>query len=100
MTTYRQSRSNIRSTTADQSSIPVCSGFDGLESALTARTRLIVYTSPSNPLGWVADATEQQALLDFCRCNKLWLLADEVYERIYYTGTVAPSILRTLLALH
>lgn len=68
--------------------------FYGLEKALTPKTRLLVYASPSNPLGWVARLNEQQALLDFCRRNKLWLLADEVYERIYYAGTVAPSILR------
>lgn len=68
--------------------------FTSLEKALTPKTRLLVYASPSNPLGWVADPTEQQALLDFCRRNKLWLLADEVYERIYYGAGVAPSILR------
>jgi aspartate/methionine/tyrosine aminotransferase len=68
--------------------------FASLEKALTPKTRLLVYASPSNPLGWVASPTEQQALLDFCRRNKLWLLADEVYERIYYKGAVAPSILR------
>ncbi|MEZ4708891.1 MAG: pyridoxal phosphate-dependent aminotransferase [Caldilineaceae bacterium] len=70
--------------------------FASLEAAVTARTRLLVYTSPSNPLGWVATVDDQQALLDFCRRHKLWLLADEVYERLYYgTDTdVAPSILR------
>jgi len=68
--------------------------FAALERALTPKTRLLIYASPSNPLGWVADPTEQQALLDFCRRNKLWLLADEVYERIYYKDAVAPSILR------
>ncbi|MBX3053592.1 MAG: pyridoxal phosphate-dependent aminotransferase [Caldilineaceae bacterium] len=73
--------------------------FDALAAALTPRTRLLIYTSPSNPLGWVATVTEQQALLDFCRAHNLWLLADEVYERLYYGsskggGTVAPSILR------
>ena len=68
--------------------------FNALEAALTSNTKLLVYASPSNPLGWVANITEQQALLDFCRANKLWLLADEVYERIYYSGPVAPSILR------
>ncbi|MCB0079828.1 MAG: pyridoxal phosphate-dependent aminotransferase [Caldilineaceae bacterium] len=70
--------------------------FASLEAALTERTRLLVYTSPSNPLGWVATVADQQALLDFCRRHKLWLLADEVYERLYYgTDTdVAPSILR------
>ena len=65
-----------------------------LEKALTPKTRLLVYASPSNPLGWVAGPAEQQALLDFCRRNRLWLLADEVYERIYFKGAVAPSILR------
>jgi hypothetical protein len=65
-----------------------------IEASLTPRTRLLVYTSPSNPLGWVARAEEQRTLLDFCRRRGLWLLADEVYERIYFSGPVAPSILR------
>jgi hypothetical protein len=71
--------------------------FAAIERALTPRTRLLIYTSPSNPLGWVATETDQERLLDFSRRHGLWLLADEVYERLYYTerlGTPAPSILR------
>jgi aspartate aminotransferase len=68
--------------------------FDALEAAVNERTRLLAYTSPSNPLGWVATEADQRALLDFCRRHGLWLLADEVYERIFYGGRVAPSILR------
>jgi aspartate/methionine/tyrosine aminotransferase len=68
--------------------------FAALEAAVTPKTRLLLYTSPSNPLGWVATVEEQQQLLDFARRHNLWLLADEVYERIYYEGAVAPSILR------
>ena len=68
--------------------------LSAIEAALTPRTRLIVYASPSNPLGWVARPEEQRTLLEFCRRHGLWLLADEVYERIYFTGTAAPSILR------
>ncbi len=68
--------------------------FDRLESAVTSRTRLLVYTSPSNPLGWVASSTDQDQLLEFARRHLLWLLADEVYERIFFRGRVAPSILR------
>jgi aspartate/methionine/tyrosine aminotransferase len=72
--------------------------FDALRGALTPRTRLLIYTSPSNPLGWVATAAEQEGLLRFAREHGLWLLADEVYERLYYDtpelGTAAPSILR------
>jgi len=73
--------------------------FDALEAAVTPRTRLLLYTSPSNPLGWVATEEEQQKLLDFARRHGLWLLADEVYDRLYYSGAAlgepAPSILRT-----
>ena len=71
--------------------------FAALAAAVTPRTRLILLTSPSNPLGWVVRPDEQQRLLDFCRDRGIWLLADEVYERIYYGGAVgdpAPSILR------
>ena len=39
--------------------------FDALAAAITPRTRLLLYTSPSNPLGWVATTEEQQRLLDF-----------------------------------
>jgi aspartate aminotransferase len=67
--------------------------FDALAAALTPRTRLLLYTSPSNPLGWVASDSEQRQLLDFARRHHLWLLADEVYDRLYYDGAVMPSIL-------
>ncbi len=82
---------------------PVCGArygvdFDALRAALTPRTRLLIYTSPSNPLGWVATVAEQQRLLEFAREHGLWLLADEVYERLYWRtdrlGEPAPSILR------
>jgi aspartate aminotransferase len=81
---------------------PLCDGryhvdFDALEAAITPRTRLLVYISPSNPLGWVATDAEQDGLLEFARRHGLWLLADEVYDRLYYNsrlGEPVPSILR------
>jgi aspartate/methionine/tyrosine aminotransferase len=72
--------------------------FAALEHAVTPRTRMLLYTSPSNPLGWVATIDEQRQLLEFARRHKLWLMADEVYERLNYTGpkptSPAPSILK------
>jgi len=72
--------------------------FDALTDAVTPRTRLLLYTSPSNPLGWVATEEEQRGLLDFARRHDLWLIADEVYDRLYYGGArlgePVPSILR------
>ncbi len=68
--------------------------FRAIEDSIDERTRLLLYTSPSNPLGWVATESDQERLLDICRRNGIWLLADEVYERLYYDGPVAPTILR------
>jgi len=72
--------------------------FDALHPAVTPGTGLLLYTSPSNPLGWVATEEEQQGLLDFARRHGLWLMADEVYDRLYYAGgslgDPVPSILR------
>ncbi|MEZ5102533.1 MAG: pyridoxal phosphate-dependent aminotransferase [Thermoleophilia bacterium] len=72
--------------------------LDAVEAAITDRTRMILVTSPSNPLGWVASVEEQQRLLDLCRERDLWLLADEVYERLWWAGpevgAAAPSVLR------
>jgi len=71
---------------------------DALEAAVGPRTRLLIYISPSNPLGWVATEAEQRGLLEFARRHGLWLLADEVYDRLYYAGQAlgdpVPSILR------
>ena len=47
-----------------------------------------------SPLGWVATVDEHAKLLDLCRERGLWLVADEVYERIFYGGPLAPSVLR------
>jgi aspartate/methionine/tyrosine aminotransferase len=72
--------------------------FDAVEAAITPRTRLLVYTSPSNPLGWVATRQQQERLLELSRKHGLWLMADEVYDRLYYAGdsvgVPVPSILR------
>ncbi len=72
--------------------------WNAIEAAVTPRTRLLIYTSPSNPLGWVATLEDQRRLLEFCRRHGLWLLADEVYDRLWYEteslGTPVPSILR------
>jgi len=71
--------------------------FDALERTVNARTRLLVYTSPSNPLaGWRRNRSSGAAR--FRAAHGLWLLADEVYDRLYYGGAQlgepVPSILR------
>ena len=52
--------------------------------AITPATRLLVVNAPNNPTGWTLTADEQRALLAHCRRTGTWILADEVYERLYY----------------
>lgn len=58
--------------------------LDELERLITARTRVLIVNSPSNPLGAVFDEPTLRALLAFARRHDLWLISDEVYERFTY----------------
>ncbi|HWI84418.1 pyridoxal phosphate-dependent aminotransferase [Ramlibacter sp.] len=61
--------------------------------AVTPATRLLVINAPNNPTGWTLSRAEQQAIVEHCRRAGTWILADEVYERLYYEpgATCAPS---------
>ena len=68
--------------------------LDKLFARCDARTRAIVFSTPANPMGWVASRGEMQALLEFSRRTGIWIISDEVYNRLYFEGSgVAPSIL-------
>jgi aspartate/methionine/tyrosine aminotransferase len=67
-----------------------------LRAAVTSKTRLLIVNAPNNPTGWTMSREEQQAVLDHCRQTGTWILADEVYERLYFEPTpnaCAPSFL-------
>ena len=67
--------------------------LEKLLQALTPATRMLVLNSPNNPTGWTIASAEQQALLAHCRRLGIWIVADDVYERLVYTEGVrcAPS---------
>ena len=67
--------------------------LDELFAAVDEKTRLILINSPSNPTGWVMPPEDQRAVLDFARQRGIWVIADEVYERIVYDAPRAPSFL-------
>ena len=58
--------------------------LDELRSAITGRTRVLLVNAPNNPTGWTLTRAEQQALLAHCRRTGTWIVADEVYERIFF----------------
>jgi aspartate aminotransferase len=67
--------------------------LDKVAAACDGRTKGIFVNSPANPTGWMASSDEVAALLDFARKRGLWIVADEVYNRIVYGNQVAPSFL-------
>ncbi|WP_321914222.1 MULTISPECIES: pyridoxal phosphate-dependent aminotransferase [unclassified Paraburkholderia] len=70
--------------------------LDRLLAALTPDTRMLMINSPNNPTGWVMTREQQRAVLEHCRRLGIWIVADEVYERLYYGDAnerTAPSFL-------
>ncbi len=70
--------------------------LDALLAAITPATKLLIVNAPNNPTGWTLAPDEQRAILEHCRRTGTWILADEVYENLYYEATAtacAPSFL-------
>jgi aspartate/methionine/tyrosine aminotransferase len=65
--------------------------------ALTPDTKAVFLNSPNNPTGWVISKEQQEVILAHCRKHGIWIMADDVYERLVYDGkpgaTCAPSFL-------
>ncbi len=80
---------------ADGNPVIVDTGFEQnfkmtprqLEATITPKTRLLILCSPSNPTGSVYSREELKALAEvILRHEGLYVLADEIYEHINYTG--------------
>ena len=68
--------------------------IDALLSAVTEQTRVLLVNAPNNPTGWTLTRDEQKTILDHCRRTGTWIVADEVYERVFFGGAAtAPSFL-------
>jgi aspartate aminotransferase len=69
--------------------------LEKLLQALTPDTRMLVLNSPNNPTGWTIQRAEQRTILEHCRRHGIWILADDVYERLIFSDGMrsAPSFL-------
>ena len=63
-----------------------------LQTAITPNTRLLILNSPSNPTGMVYSREEQQALAEIIVAADIWIVSDEIYEKILYDGAEHVSI--------
>ena len=59
--------------------------------AVTERTKAVLFGSPSNPTGSAQSAADLAALADLAVEHDLWLVSDEIYDRLTYHGTHTPT---------
>jgi aspartate aminotransferase len=58
-----------------------------LEAAITAKTRLIIFNSPSNPTGMVYNRQEMEKIARIVEKHEgLFIISDEIYEHIIFEG--------------
>jgi len=63
-----------------------------LEKAITPRTKLFIFNSPSNPTGMVYSPDEVRALAKIIVDRDIMVVSDEIYEKILYDNTEHLSI--------
>jgi aspartate aminotransferase len=58
-----------------------------LENAITSKTRLIIFNSPSNPTGMVYDRNEMEKIARVVEKHEgVFIISDEIYEHIIFIG--------------
>ena len=60
--------------------------LDRLLAAITPDTRLLLVNSPNNPTGWTLPLEARAAILAHCRRLGVWILTDDVYERVVFAA--------------
>lgn len=63
-----------------------------LEQTIDKNTKALILNSPSNPTGAVYSKEELQAIADICVKHDLYVISDEIYDKLMYEGTEFTSI--------
>ena len=63
-----------------------------LEAAVTDRTKILLFVSPSNPTGAVYSPEQVTAIGQWAAAKGLWVVTDEIYEHLTYDGVPFTSI--------
>jgi aspartate aminotransferase len=60
--------------------------FDEIARKITPRTTALIFNSPNNPTGTVFNAEALGRIAELAEKHDLWILADEIYARILFSG--------------
>ena len=67
---------------------------EDLKKAITPKTKMLIFNSPSNPTGAVYTEDEVRAIAKVCEEAEIFVLSDEIYEKLCYNGVKPFSIAR------
>ncbi len=76
-------RAVVVKTAAESGFVPTA---DQIREAITPRTKAIILNSPSNPTGGIIPRDVLADIVEIARQHGLWIIADEIYERLTYAG--------------
>jgi len=62
-----------------------------VEAAITPKTKMLILNSPNNPTGVVYPPETIKAIAELVEKHNLWLLSDEIYDKLVYHGAQAVS---------
>ncbi len=65
---------------------------DQLSQNITEKTKILILNSPSNPTGSLYQKSELAAIAEICVKNDIYVISDEIYEKLIYTETPYTSI--------
>lgn len=65
---------------------------EDFENAMTPRTKMLILNSPCNPTGSVYTREEMQAIVDVAAEEDIYILSDEIYEKLIYDDVKHVSI--------
>ncbi len=57
-----------------------------LKKAITSKTKMLILTTPSNPTGAIYSKEELKSLADVLKDTDIWVVSDEMYEKLIYDG--------------
>lgn len=63
-----------------------------LKAAITPKTKMLIFNSPSNPTGAVYSESEVREIAKVCEEAEIFVLSDEIYEKLCYNGVKPFSI--------
>ena len=78
----------IKTTAANNFKITI----SDLAKHITAKTKVLILNSPSNPTGSVYNRSEQEAIAKICVEKNIFVISDEIYEKITFDGLKHESI--------